>query len=162
MQDRYSRVYGPDSPRVLQIKDLKGEVMQRSDIPLEQVLHHLQDLLRDRVRIIGSDHPHTFGTKFDVVSVLMAMDRTESAKALFDELIDEWVGESVLREDLQKIALRLTGLRLHDGGQQLPSTCANAVNVIRVLSALRGDDHALTRQVIEVVTTAGISLDTMG
>jgi hypothetical protein len=166
MQETYSRVYGPDSPRVLQIRDLKGTVMRRSEIPLATTLAHQQALLCDRSRIIGPDHAHTLGTRYQIISTLTAMGQYESARALLDELLHDWVGDSAEPAELQKITLRITGLRLQvdgvnfrDDGRQLPSTRISAINAVRVVSFLRGEDDPLTRQILEVVTAAGVSLD---
>ncbi|NBH09263.1 hypothetical protein [Amycolatopsis sp. SID8362] len=157
MHDRYARAYGIESPRVLQIRDLKGGTLRRSGAPLKEVLHHLQALLRDRVRIIGATHAHTLVTKFDVASTLLAMNKKEAAKTLVDELIDEWIGDSVQTNDLQKVAVRLTGLLLDGSSRSLPSVRENAIDVVHVMTTLRGNDDPLTQQILQVTFAAGLT-----
>ncbi|MBE8525614.1 hypothetical protein ILP97_50460 [Amycolatopsis sp. H6(2020)] len=155
MRARYVRAYGPDSPRVLQIRDLTGSTMWRSGVPLDQVLRHHQCLFRDRVRILGGDHAHTVTTKFRVAALLFETGQVEQADTMLAELIRESVGEGASEEDMQKIALRFTGLRLGHDGRQLRSVRDRAMTVKRVFVALRGEDDPITRQIAEVMSAAG-------
>ncbi len=156
MRARYIRAFGPDSPRVLQIRDLTGSTMWRSGVPLDEVLRHWQSLFRDRVRILGADHAHTVVTKFRVASLLFETGQLEQADVLLTELIRESVGDSASGEDLQKIALRLTELRLADDGRQLRSVHDKATTVLRVFVGLRGADDPITRKIAEVMSAAGV------
>ncbi|MDS0134293.1 MULTISPECIES: hypothetical protein [unclassified Amycolatopsis] len=157
MRARYVRVYGPDSPRVLQIRDLTGSTMWRSGVPLDEVLHHHQCLFHDRVRILGSDHAHTVVTKFRVAALLFETGQIEQADVLLAELIRESLGDGASEEDLQKIALRLTELRLAEDGRQLRSVRHKAMTVLRVFVALRGENDPITRKIAEVMSAAGVA-----
>lgn len=161
IQERYTRAYGIESPRVLQIRDLKGGTLRRSGAPLEEVLLHLEALLRDRIRIIGGNHAHTLGTKFHVTSVLLAMGREDAADVLFGELIDDWFGGNEELGNLRKIAVRLTDLRFDGGDRQLSYVRDRALDALFVVSKLRGNDHALTRQIRQLISAAGIAVSDM-
>ncbi|MFD2473340.1 hypothetical protein [Amycolatopsis silviterrae] len=157
IQDRYTRAYGENSPRVLQIRDLRGGVLRRTILPSESTLRYLQNLREDRIRIIGSDHAHTMVNTFNIVSVLLSMNRTEEAKSSLDRLLSQWMGDSPSPDKIQRIAVRLTGLRLEGSSRNLPSRHYEALESLHVLTVLRGPDDALTKQVEFLNARSGIS-----
>ncbi|WP_167754247.1 hypothetical protein [Amycolatopsis nivea] len=156
IQDRYTRAYGENSPRVLQIRDLRGGVLRRTGAAAESTLSYLRSLREDRIRIIGSDHAHTMVNTFNIVSVLLSMNRKQEAKSALDELLSEWMGDSPSPEKIQRVAVRLTGLRSEGSSRSLPSRRYEALKSLQILSVLRGCDDALTKQVGLLNSRSGI------
>ncbi|MGV9295617.1 hypothetical protein [Amycolatopsis sp. NPDC003676] len=156
IQGRYARAYGDNSPRVLQIRDLRGGVLRRTGAANEDTLRYLRSLREDRIRIIGIDHEHTMVNTFNIVSVLLSMGRKEEAKSALGKLLSQWMGSSPSPDKIQRVAVRLTGLRTEGSSRNLPSKRYEALESLRVLSVLRGCDDALTKQVEALNSRSGI------
>ncbi|MGX1773031.1 hypothetical protein ACWIGW_13050 [Nocardia brasiliensis] len=141
----YTRLFGPDSPRVLQVRTLIAGMATRTR-PLDEAVGMYRELAADKARVLGVLHNHTLQVKFCLAVYMAKSGDLESARKMIDSLLDLWYQEFGPGPAVSKIAVLILRSTPGGGDWRRPSNLLFTDLAIAVLKDCRGTaDPVLVR-----------------